>query len=216
LNLLILVLGVGLLLGPYLGGLLWHLYDQGLVLPGATASARLLYFLSYTSVALSQLTLVLLGGNAVAAERADRSAEFLVYLPPSRGMILGSKALLATCAALVIWGFNLLIAEGVAPALSSELLDVWELPSRWPMLAGGLLLFGVAWLGSTMLDSPTFATCLGIVSPFVVAGLLAVSALVLAWPVQGNFKDCYCATCLLGGPVCFGAGTCYYLRRVEP
>jgi ABC-type transport system involved in multi-copper enzyme maturation permease subunit len=216
LNLLILVLGLGLLLGPYLAGLLWHGYDQGLTLPEATACARLLYMLSYVSLGLSQLTLVLLGGNAVAAERADRSAEFLAYLPPSRGMILGSKALLAGSAAVLIWGLNLLIGEGVAPALSSEPLNVWELPSRWPTLAGGLLLFGAGWLGSTLLESPTFATSLGIVSPFVVAGVLAVSGMVLAWPAPGEFKDCYCATCLILGPLCFGAGTCYYLRRVEP
>ncbi len=216
LNLLVLVLGTGLLLGPYLGGALWQVYDLWPVLPGTTAWARLLFSMSYFSLGISQLTLVLVGGNAIAGERADRSAEFLAYLPPSRTLILSSKALVALLAGLVIWGVNLLLAEVVAPALTIEPLNVWDIPSRWPVLAGGLLLFGVGWLGSSFLESPTFATSLGIVSPFIVAAGLAVSALVFTWPAHGEFRYWYCASCLILGPLCFGVGSCYYLRRVEP
>ena len=42
----------------------------------------------------------------------------------------------ALLAGLIIWSVNLLVAEVVAPALSRESLNVWELTSRWPLLAG--------------------------------------------------------------------------------
>ena len=50
----------------------------------------------------AQLALAVLSGNLFAAERVDRSAEFLVYLPPSRGMVMGAKAALLAATALVL------------------------------------------------------------------------------------------------------------------
>jgi ABC-type transport system involved in multi-copper enzyme maturation permease subunit len=216
LNLLILVLGTGMLLGPHLGGVLWEIYDHWPVFPSATTWARLLFLTSYASLALSQLTLVLLGGNAIAAERADRSAEFLAYLPPSRAQIVVSKILLALATGLVVWAANLLLADVVVPVLSSEEPDVWGLPSRWRILAGSLFVFGAGWFGSSFLGSPTFATSLGIVAPFLLALVLVVCTLLFAWPAHGTLGDVHCNASLILGPVCFAVGTCYYLRRVEP
>ena len=61
------------------------------------------------SLALSQLTVALLGGNAIAGEAADCSAEFIAYLPLSRPRLLAGKLSLAFSAAVSIWGPNLLI-----------------------------------------------------------------------------------------------------------
>ncbi len=43
------------------------------------------------------------GANAIARERADRSAEFLAYLPISRVRILASKAALPLAVVSVVW-----------------------------------------------------------------------------------------------------------------
>ena len=43
------------------------------------------------SCVFSQMTVALLAGNAVAGERADRSAEFIAYLPWRRSSTFASK-----------------------------------------------------------------------------------------------------------------------------
>ena len=45
----------------------------------------------FLSCVFSQMTVALLGGNAVAGERADRSAEFIAYLPLRRSSTFASK-----------------------------------------------------------------------------------------------------------------------------
>ena len=67
--------------------------------------------------------LALLGGNSIAGERVDRSAEFLAYLPVSRGRILASKLLVALAAVPLIWLPNLVILAitgAVEPRQSSR------------------------------------------------------------------------------------------------
>ena len=64
---------------------------------------------SLYSFAISQVALALIGGNAIAGERADRSAEFQVYLPLTRQKILAGKLLLALAIVAVIWLTNPLI-----------------------------------------------------------------------------------------------------------
>ena len=61
------------------------------------------------STAASILTLTLLGGYAIACERADRSAEFLAYQPIPRSKILASKLVWPIAAAVVIWSVNLCV-----------------------------------------------------------------------------------------------------------
>src|SRR5581483_10987631 len=75
----------------------------------ASAWAVLLTTGCHFSVMCSQPTLAMLSGNSIAVERGDRSAEFLSYLPPSRAMVLLSKAMVLLAAFLVIWGPNLIV-----------------------------------------------------------------------------------------------------------
>ena len=58
---------------------------------------------SIYSLIISQLAIALIGGNAIAGERADRSAEFLCSLPITRKRILASKLLISLAIILVIW-----------------------------------------------------------------------------------------------------------------
>ena len=64
---------------------------------------------SFYSLGLLQLAFALLGGNSIAGERIDRSAEFLAYLPVSRGRILASKLLVALAAVPLVWLPNLVV-----------------------------------------------------------------------------------------------------------
>ena len=64
------------------------------------------------SLALSQLIMALIGGNAIAGERAERSAEFQAYLPIPRGKILAAKLLLVLVMVAVIWVPNALVFRG--------------------------------------------------------------------------------------------------------
>ena len=102
LNRLILITGVFLLLLPYLVALIALLWPKA---PALTAPhvTKLFVGAAFYSLALSQVAVALLGGNAIAGERADRSAEFIAYLPLPRKRLLGAKLSLALCVVTFIW-----------------------------------------------------------------------------------------------------------------
>ncbi len=217
----LLLLGMTLLLGPYAVVTGWAVYGYWPSLPEAAMYVTLLGSASYGSLALSQLTLVLLAGNVIACERVDRSADFLAYLPPSRLRILASKFLLALLLVAVVWAVNLgffyLIAPAVAPLPGDVVRDF---PSFcWSMVTTSVMLFGAGWLGSALLDSPAIATSLGIGATLIVPFLPMATAHLFGWPaVQGRDElQAWCLrACLVVGSLCFLSGSAYYLRRVEP
>ena len=212
----VLVMGVALLLGPYVAVAAGTAYEYWPVVPPAAQCAALLVVASVFSLGLSQLTLVTLAGNAIAAERADRSAEFLAYLPPSRLRILASKALLALLAAAVIWAVNLIVADIVAPAVGTPRGNLVDgLADRSILAASSVMLFGAAWLGSAFLTSPAIATSLGLGATLAVPFLVAATFALLGWPRE-DLQHWYELTCLVLGGLCFACGSAYYLRRVEP
>jgi ABC-type transport system involved in multi-copper enzyme maturation permease subunit len=174
------------------------------------------------SLVVSQLTLALLGGNAIACERIDRSAEFLAYLPVSKVRILAAKMVLPLTFFALIWISNLLILWMIWPA--GEALrgkDDFATP-LWIMAGVGMVFFSVGWLLSSILESPTFSICGGLITPFlVVVGLGCVAYLLIrihAWdPVLDEFAAWYYpAICVTLAVASFVVGTIYYLRRVEP
>ena len=71
---------------------------------------------SGTELMLAGIACALVNGNVFTAERMDRSAQFLDYLPPTRRQILLSKL-------LVVVGFTLMV---IVIALSAVLL-AWSL-----------------------------------------------------------------------------------------
>jgi ABC-type transport system involved in multi-copper enzyme maturation permease subunit len=171
---------------------------------------------SICSLALLQLVLALLGGNSIAGERIDRSAEFLAYLPVSRGRILRSKLLMVLAAVPLVWLPNLIVLT-IAFTSGSRRPPV-EL-YRWlsTIAITGLTLFCVAWLFSCILDSPTFSVCAGLIVPL----LLAIAVLWVRDRTGGHTADelflgWYWGLCLAISAASFMAGTLYYLRRIEP
>jgi ABC-type transport system involved in multi-copper enzyme maturation permease subunit len=175
---------------------------------------------SLYSLAISQLTIALIGGNAIAGERVDRSTEFLYSLPVTRKRLVASKLLLALLITAIIW-------LTTAPFL-------WYLPLQLPSydrLLGiygtaaitGLTFLCVAWFLSSFIASPAFAVCGELITPFLVMcsfqfvyWLLMTSGSVTP-PIDGWVMELwYCGICLTLAPLCFAVGTWHYLRRVEP
>jgi ABC-type transport system involved in multi-copper enzyme maturation permease subunit len=179
---------------------------------------------SVSSVVVLQLMLAFVGGNAIAGERVDRSAEFFAYIPVTRRRAVVSKLLVSLAVLSLIWLPNLVIlalgAAGVSPEDRLRFLPPWPL---LPTVAiTGLTFFCVAWLLSSMLESPTFSVCTGLIVPFLVwmGTIWTVHLLKLdRWPYELNaetFFGWYWGLCLAISAACFPVGTLYYLRRVEP
>ncbi len=225
LNRILFVVGVTLLVGPYVVNLLGSWYSRE-VPPGSFHEppfwARFLLMSSIPSLIFSELTIALLAGNAVACERADRSAEFLGYLPPSRARILASKALLVWLTALSIWGVNLLVVA-MAPLISTAGTREFHANLSFSLtaffvttVATGILFLGTGWLASCILDSPTFAAAIGLVAPLLLFCSFQISQLLFAWPEIQTMQSWYTASSFVLGLLCFALGSAYYLRRVEP
>jgi ABC-type transport system involved in multi-copper enzyme maturation permease subunit len=224
-NRLVVIAALVFLLTPHLGALIisclqgsfWH-YERPLWAENFTAS-------SIFSLIISQLSIALIGGNAIAGERADRSAEFLASLPISRKRNLASKLLLSLAIIAVIWVTD----ASVIVYLKDRSHPMWaqeamEMLGATAMVA--LAFFCFAWCLSSFLASPTFAVAGGLLAPL----LLWLSVLFLAF--LGEVVDArawladeaylhfivfsYFTICLTLAPICFGVGTWHYLRRVEP
>ena len=223
LNRSIVIVGATLLVVPHLVALILAWYDAGPLIQGGMPRLwqNLVLSAGY-SLVLSQLTLALLGGHAIACERVDRSAEFLAYLPLARARILAGKITLPILAAALIWGLNLLILLFIIP-------DLWLSEARGPEVARevlgvaaltGFVFFCVGWLLSSLLESPSFATCGGLITPFLIATGIQALAWLFEYPLERVLQEVigpwYVYTCLVLAPACFVAGTWCYLRRVEP
>ncbi len=173
------------------------------------------------SVGLSLITIAMLGGNAIAAERADRSAEFLAYLPVSRKSILLSKALIAVPTALVIWMVNLVLLFWVTPCIAEGVsaADMVRRPEVREMLgvlaATSILLLGSGWFWSAVLNSHGLATGM---SFFVLAVVvLGITGIEYGLGVEGFFTNkTITIVSLVVGIGGYMAGCGYYLRRLEP
>ena len=229
LNRLIRIVGAVLLVVPYIFALIelaaasWVSEPPAIGAPSPPGAVVVFGGAAFYSIALSVLTTTFLGGNAIAGERADRSAEYLAYLPLSRLRRLAAKLVFALGTAVSIWGFNILV---LLVLYLSLLVTPSEVPSVRPddvlVPAGlfaltGLVMFSVAWLVSSLQSSPTFAVCSGLIAPW----LLIIAAVGAAWiwdPLRfGPIVEVgYAVTCPALALVCFSIGTWYYLRRVEP
>jgi ABC-type transport system involved in multi-copper enzyme maturation permease subunit len=145
--------------------------------PVASHGLEFLASSSLFSVALSQVAAALIGGNLIAGERVDRSAEFLFSLPYTRRRLLASKLLLAIAVMAPGWVVNALVACSVwwlggisaskfAPSVAEML--------GWVAL-GGLVFFCVAWLLSSLCRSTAVASVGGMMIPlFVPLGISLV------------------------------------------
>lgn len=219
-NRIVLVFTAAVLLCPYLVGggatYLVEKYGNAEIFWGDTW-ARMAQF----SIMLLLLPICMLGGNPVAGERADRSAEFFAYLPPSAAQRLLSKALIAITAVMVVWAFNLIVLYGMTPGMATAPVSYGtavrgEVLEILPAVACiSVAAFGAGWLGTTFLSSHVLATGGGAILPILIAGGLQLYKFVFDLRDLA-FTWWFNALCVAAGALCFLAGTLYYLRRVEP
>ncbi len=173
------------------------------------------------TLGLCLITIAMLGGTAVAAERADRSAEFLAYLPVSRWKILAAKSCVALTAMAAIWlvnlGFLLLVAPRIAEDVYAvEIVRRSEVRELFIILGPlSILLFGAGWFWSVVLRSHGLATGMSVFTlAVIVMGTIGIEH---GLGVEGFLTNQTLATLFLavgiGGYI---AGCLTYLYRMEP
>jgi ABC-type transport system involved in multi-copper enzyme maturation permease subunit len=176
------------------------------------------------SFAISQIGLALIGGNAIAGERVDRSAEFLAYLPLTKQKILSGKLLMALSIAGIIWLTNPPLIWGLLCSSDRREFGM-DAPIILEVMTNiaitGLIFFCVSWLLSSIFISPTFSIVGGLVFPLILWSLIMYTAYLICgdqWhpPVMKAMEYSYQGLCVALAPICFGLGTWLYLRRVEP
>ena len=204
------------------------------VVPAALVALGLTAFLSAS-----------FGGGAFAIERRDRSAEFLAMLPVPRWRIVASKllavlsCLLIPCAAhLAVVFLAPLAVDPSQRAIAGEHMPWVALRNTAAMT---LMLFGVAWLMSALLDSAALAATLSVgvttATAAFVGGLArraareahptgyfpeaseVVWALINPGLYRHNLVQIYGAVqavTAVVGALALVAGTVIYLRRVSP
>jgi ABC-type transport system involved in multi-copper enzyme maturation permease subunit len=151
----------------------------------------------------------LLAGNAVAGGRADRSAEFLAYLPLSRWRTLASKLIFPLLIIAVAWSLNLVfVVARIRPVEPMEFEGMTDLR----VFASALLItYSAAWLATQFLSSPTYAGIIGFVAPWVVA-VLVVAMPTLSLEDMTTLNGWVVLVNLSVALVCFCIGTGCYLR----
>ena len=217
LNRSLLILGATTLVGLYVAGFAIEVSHTWPAMPPPKVFADALFSYGHLALGLTPFLTALLGGNAIACERAERSAHFLAYLPPAKWQILASKLIVALVATGFFWGVILLLTYGIAPLISSKPINFLNSMSGspWGVVSGCILTFGVGWLGSACLESATIPAILALAAPFMFGlGLYAIAAMfavsrfeLMEWSGIAGFG---CGACA------FAAGTWCYLRRVEP
>ena len=177
---------------------------------------------SLYSLGISQLAIALIGGNAIAGERVDRSAEFQCYLPISRRRIFAAKMLLFLTMASAIWLPNAAILWYCHPESATHRFESMDqatvLRVCLNIATTGLTFFCVAWCVSSIIKSPTFAICAGLVTPLIVImGIVMVVEYGYECRVTDDLMEYWFRwICLSLSSICFLLGSWLFLRRVEP
>ena len=163
----------------------------------------------------SLLVVAMLAGAAFAAERSDRSHEFLTTLPPTRLAILVSKMLVVAAATAALWLLNpyvlmriatVLDAGPTAPLVSAD-------STLGTVSATALCVLGTGWLGSILVSNPASSLLIGLLAPF----FSMVVAFGISDPSRdGNaFRVTFVCACLILGVSSLVGGTVCFLRREE-
>jgi len=217
-NLLIVYVTLFLLLVPYLIAVFamwkWGFHETG-------GWEFCLGTASIYSLDFSQLAMALIGGNVIAGERLDRSAEFQAYLPIPRSKILWAKLMLALAIAAVVWLPNVSIMWSMVDDVYRRIDNGYPLNITMMTFIAitGFTFFCVAWFFSSIIKSPTIAVCAGLITPLIMIGSISFIANLLANRGVDPLlfaKFWYLSICIFLSLICFAIGTWHYLRRVEP
>ncbi len=168
---------------------------------------------SIASLIASMINFSFFPANAIAGERADRSAEFFAYLPIRRSEAVLSKAIVSlalstgvvvTCVAIMYLSFKVgRIERGPS----------WE--ERCLFVATLMAMFGIAWGVSSFATSATYAAAAGIALPICYGVTLALLLEEQGLP-SPQVATIFSLSCVVVGPTCFAAGVRHYLHRVKP
>jgi ABC-type transport system involved in multi-copper enzyme maturation permease subunit len=209
------LLVIGIIMAVIYGiGIATQVHSSWPHMPSAADWAGML--VSYGTVAL-YLTIffaALLGGNAIAAERADRSAHFLAYLPPTKTQILASKVLVALAAMVLVWSF-ILLSLRASGWMTGQPVELSSGVTARGALDLCILTFGVGWLASASLESAIFPVILAIVSPIALSFAVVLACDLLGLPRfrMGPYAE---QASVWTGFVAFALGTWNYYHRIEP
>jgi len=215
LNRTLLILGFATLAAVYLLGAIAEISYVYPAVPESRACADA--FVSYGVISLHILPYVVavFGGNAIACERADRSAHFLAYLPPTRRQIVASKLIVAIGSVAALWIGPLLSVYVIGPRWDPGAASFLPGASVGVAAACCVLTFGVGWLGSACLERATIPVLVALASPIMLSfGLLAVAF--LTGISRFEMTEWAGTVGLWAGLCAFSAGTWCYLGRVEP
>jgi ABC-type transport system involved in multi-copper enzyme maturation permease subunit len=180
------------------------------------------------SIVLSLATVAMLAGNAIAGERADRSAEFIAYLPLQRRRTLASKWLLFLITLAVVIGFNTLLAMIMygPPKVARHV----EPLQAFHWLSWFMAIYSFCWFFSSLSSSPVLACSLGITTYFLLYGVVLTVVLSVADGrlegipeyVPGLAKDFehqmnagHAVIVVPAAIACYCIGIWLYLRRPE-
>jgi ABC-type transport system involved in multi-copper enzyme maturation permease subunit len=188
--------------------------------PTSIPWAGLFWGASSTAFYISIAVVSFIAGNAIAGERANRSAEFAAYLPIPRRSAIASKAIIAISSCLFFLVINYTINKSAG--LAQNLIVGWDWPISPVQLSviTAVLMFGVSWLVSSLSSSSVIAAVSG-VAAFLLLSCICVFGTLKQNQATGQISviwwvKLYAGICLIAGIGCFVAGVICYLRRVEP
>lgn len=209
-----LLLAAALVVASYAVTAIMDGLDPSLTLwPWTRRLSGTLLFGSLASHATAQLSLAILAGNLIAVERANRSAEFLAYLPVSRATMLQSKAILFAATAVVLLLIPLAVAGlavGFAGLPSSGAYRRDMLFVLVSISAAGFCASGIGWLGSCTLQSNAAAILFALLGPWLLDQMIITAS-------RGTTRGAILLAANLSvGLAGFLFGTRHYLYRVEP
>jgi ABC-type transport system involved in multi-copper enzyme maturation permease subunit len=184
-------------------------------------------FAAFACLVLSVVLAAAFGGLALAAERRERTAEFLAMMPVSRGAVVLSKLVVAAvCLA------TLLAVHVAVVALTYWVADLGDVRLRGPTTwqAGGMAaafavaLFGMAWALSVFLKSPAIAASIAIALGvgLLFGGMAWAETLAEDWlgqyarPTEDFLFALVSGVAAAIGLVSLVVSSSYDLRRVEP
>jgi len=161
----------------------------------------------------------MLAGMIIAAERADRSSEFLAGLPPSRTQILLSKAIVlgtACVLTLCVSCGGAALADWLSSPGSADAGCHYPLQDFVPV---SLVSIGAAWCASARFENTGPPVGLGFTAPGIVVGGIFLTRFcfgIFDIPDAQSFQTTYSTCFVVIGLVCLIVGSVYFIRRMEP
>jgi ABC-type transport system involved in multi-copper enzyme maturation permease subunit len=166
------------------------------------------------SAAISQLTMVLVAGNIISCERADRSAAFLAYQGITRKKIITSKLIICSITFILIYVISFIPSFWLKMSEFRESEDDLRIIQAF-YFATGFCFFGCCWLLSDLLTNPVAAIVFGLCPPLFIGCVLGYTSEYLHWPRIIEVPYWYIVFVTAAGLISLVAGTWHFIRSKE-